>query len=473
MLTLGTQTTDFMTRFAGSAHTRADMSQGDKTSRAKEDHVGGRHGIGGSVVDGEVSQQDKDVLLNNKLQRVHRILNVELSVNLSANFHRTQGPTPLPIYSEPQFDSNVVIDNVMSFIKDRLEDGLAEGKTGEELAKLLEQAEAGVAKGIAEAADALEHMGLLDGDVTQGVVNVESGLNQAIQELNSYLLEQLEMDDEAVGQSDSVVNPVAQQTIPLYQQVDYSHTKSSNVTGLFERFQPTGLSSGVTSIERSGARSYTLDETFEFEIRTNDGDIIRLNIGRGMSHESSFGAAYSEQSNSYTNISYSIDGDLDEDELAALDELFFKVNKLADSFFSGHIEQAFKQAMRLDYDSTELAGFSLNLSQTQTMAETYREIAQLAEPVTDDETKRANVFDFFQPVGHFVRDIMESMQEMEERSAFDHVGELVAELLGKAVAEDSAVEEDDDEVDSIKLGAYIQDFLSELGHYYNLMSQLV
>ena len=62
---------------------------------------------------------------------------------------------------------------------------------------------------------------------------------------------------------------------------------------------------------------------------------------------------------------------------------------------------------------------------------------------------------------------------MEERSAFDHVGELVAELLGKAVAEDSSVEEEDDEVDSIKLGAYIQDFLNEVGHHYNLMSQLM
>lgn len=469
MLTLGSHATDLLSRFTGSAHTRDNLSHGDKNTQAKE---------------AQANLQDKDVLLTDKFQRVHRVLNVELSVNLSATFHRTSGPTSLSLYSEPKFDANAVSDNVMSFIKDRIDDGLAEGMSEEELADLLAQAEVGIAKGIAGAGDALESMRLLDGDVVQGVAEVEENLKQGIQDIKAYLLEQLDINDDVDVGVVKVAELASNQPISpsAFNQVNYYREQSSNVSQLFERFGPNELPQGVSSIERSGASLVTVDETFDFEVITKDGDVIRLSIGRGMSHESSyatvatgsgFGAAYNEQSYSYTNISYSVDGELDEGELAALDDLFSKVNKLADSFFSGNLDKAFKQAMRLDYDASELAGFALNLTQNLTMAETYQEIAHFAEPEVV-ESKQPTVVDFFQPIGQFVRDAVESMREVEERSPLDFVSDLVSELLGKAVSDNLNAEEDNldteenDQDELMTLGAYIQDFLSEIGRRHDM-----
>ena len=491
MLTLGTQTTDYMLRFEGSAHTRADMSQGERNTQAREANAKDGRAIGGGAVDGnagdgELSRRDKDVLHHHKLQRIHRVLNVELSVNLSASFHRTQESNSLPSYSEPQFDADEVVNNVMSFIKGRIDEELAAGKNKQELEKLIEQAEAGVMKGIGEATGALKSMGMFDDDVTQGIADIQEGLAHGVHDLYGYILEgQAEEEPTTVDSSQSQeVSPtspsvdykqgVSQEVSSESRQVNYSHTQSSDITAMFERFQPTIMSDGVTSVERSGATSFTVDETFNFEVKTKDGDIIRLNIDRGLSHLSSFGttrtgggfgAAYSEQSSSYANISYSVEGELDEGELDALDALFAKVNKLADSFFAGDIGQAFNQAISLNYDSTELAGFSLNLMQTQTMAEVYKEVAHMTEPVRGEGNNRP---DLFQSVGPFVRDIVESFQDLEAHSPFDHVAELVSTLLGKAVAEIS--DHDADKNQHTDLNSYIRNFLNEIGQQYHLMS---
>lgn len=63
-----------------------------------------------------------------------------------------------------------------------------------------------------------------------------------------------------------------------------------------------------------------------------------------------------------------MDGDLDVDELKSIGSLIDQVGSLSDTFFSGDLDGALKQAKALSLDDKELVGMSLSLRQSQAAA---------------------------------------------------------------------------------------------------------
>jgi hypothetical protein len=114
------------------------------------------------------------------------------------------------------------------------------------------------------------------------------------------------------------------------------------------------------------------------------------------------------------SFSLSIEGDLNEDELGAINDLLGKVNDLAGQFFEGNLDVAFDQAMNMGYDAEQIGSFSLNLAQA--------EIQQVTQAYQTFEPNRASgdsgpqlLADQLLPLGNFIKDLLASL----DRAAAD------------------------------------------------------
>jgi hypothetical protein len=63
-----------------------------------------------------------------------------------------------------------------------------------------------------------------------------------------------------------------------------------------------------------------------------------------------------------------VDGDLNEEELAAIGELLTKVDEIATKFFSGDVQAAFAAASELGVDSEQIASYQLDFTYSRKMA---------------------------------------------------------------------------------------------------------
>jgi len=237
-------------------------------------------------------------------------------------------PSPENDPGDKVFDIQKVVDTVAGFIEQRLASRRDEGASQDELNDLIAQAREGVSKGFQLARDDIARIDRMTPDLGSNIDAAESGINARIDQLE----DQIKPVDEGV----------------------LSNITSSAYTQLTDR----------QSFQRSEAR-------FDFELTTQEGDRIQVSAQELFQRSERFssiesgGASASRfsSSTSYTSgYSISVNGNLNEDEIAALDSLLQQVTELSDTFYEGDISQAFNQALSLEFDSTQIAQFSLDLS---------------------------------------------------------------------------------------------------------------
>jgi len=104
----------------------------------------------------------------------------------------------------------------------------------------------------------------------------------------------------------------------------------------------------------------------------------------------------------------SVEGELDADEIKALEKLFSQVQDLSDKFYAGDLAGAFDRAMALEMDSEQLASMSLRLTQTSVRQATdaYGAVAgQGASAVNSDLQDYAQgLLDALRSAGELTRD---------------------------------------------------------------------
>ena len=169
---------------------------------------------------------------------------------------------------------------------------------------------------------------------------------------------------------------------------------------------------------------------FEFSVTTADGDVVTLNasslqallsenissIDGSNSISSSMRSSYSE-----SNLFFSVEGELDADEMKAVNELLLQVNDLAETFFSGDFQAAFDEAMKLGYNAKELVSFSLNLTQTSVQRATSAYQAQNSESANSETGLD------IEPLAKYARDLVEAVKIA---SMFQYPERLINDLAG-------------------------------------------
>ena len=274
-----------------------------------------------------------------------------------------------------------VAGRILGFIEQRLQSEQAAGADTGKLQKLLDQAREGVEKGFGEARKILDGMGVLQGKVASDI------------------------DD-------------------TYQKIQ------DGFSDLSKRFSPdAALVEGSSSIAAYSERFAAQAETFEMSVTTRDGDRLRISIAQASANWSQSGVVASSNGNGSSMVAssqsgslqiggwqVSVEGELDDQERAALEKLFGQVQELSNKFYSGDLNGAFDRAMALEMDGEQLASMSLRLTQT-----TVRQATDAYSAVAQDAGQAASA------VNNSLIDYAQGLLE-----ALRNVNQVVEEGAGKS-----------------------------------------
>lgn len=241
------------------------------------------------------------------------------------------------------FSPDRVAQNILSFIDSAMTSLRANGADAAAMEKKMALAQAGVEKGFAEARDILQSFGAWDGKVKE---NAEKTLD----------LIHKGFDARRAGAQ------------PL-------------------QSAPTRSATGAQSASLA-AYDMKRAETFEMEIKTREGDTVRLSYSANQSAgfkasridgDAGITQTLSAYSSKSENLSFSVQGDLNDDEKQAIANLMKDVDKLAQDFYGGDMQGAMQHAMALDMNKEQLSSLSLDLGYTQSRSAitAYRQVGAL------------------------------------------------------------------------------------------------
>ncbi|WP_440903440.1 DUF5610 domain-containing protein [Catenovulum sp. SX2] len=248
--------------------------------------------------------------------------------------------------NEKLFDFEAVAKNVLKFVDGVITSAQESGAETEQLNDMLTQARKGVAKGVADAKKILGVSEEQDDDLANGIKKAHGLINNGL-------------DD-------------------IYKRIN----------GLT---QPQ-------SIFEAGLQSQTTEsQSTKLELTTKDGDKVlidfarlneQVNILQAQQAESEQGSESSlfmlSSQYSQESLHFSVEGELDQDELAAIADLVKNVSSVADEFYNGDVEAAYEQALKLGFDQSEISNFALDLnkrvSQSTVAYQSYSENGQAQLP---------------------------------------------------------------------------------------------
>lgn len=174
------------------------------------------------------------------------------------------------------------------------------------------------------------------------------------------------------------------------------------------RTQGVPFSQQPSTLAQLSAQRYSLQaridqsRSLDLQLVTQDGDVVSIaldfqrsaEINRSFEQTSLAGvsgraAFLAEQSrldqsfefSSLSELDIAVDGELDEGELQALQELFSDLDRLAEVFFSGRSNEAQSLALGVQLDASEFASLDLDLNRQRRIdvIETYEAVQTISE----------------------------------------------------------------------------------------------
>ncbi|WP_440054311.1 DUF5610 domain-containing protein [Pseudoalteromonas sp. T1lg65] len=226
---------------------------------------------------------------------------------------------------KPLFDFEAIVKNVLDFVQGAVKKAKVDGKKGDELRSMLDDARKGVMQGIDEATDELKGMGVFNDEIEDGIEKSREGIFKGLEDFEKEL---------------------------------------------FEPEQPK-------TFAVSAAQFASLSNKAEYSFTTAEGDEVTISFSDAYAQSSAasaqqrgdkFGAAYSTNQTHEVNFSISVNGELNADEQKAINEMMKDIRDVSDSFFAGEYDNAFELAKSLKLDSEHITNFNMDLRQSKTSA---------------------------------------------------------------------------------------------------------
>ncbi len=259
---------------------------------------------------------------------------------------------------------------------------------------------------------------------------VENGLNQGYQKTLA--------DFSAKEETRDLMSAVDQTHALIRQGIDAIKLKTNDTEG------------GAYSYQ---AAAFQESKDLSLKILTRDGDTVVIDIHQAQGQgahllEKSNGDGYSINGKQYQyineSLAVSISGNLDEDEISAINQLISNVAELAQTFYASDFEKTLSQATSLGFDTAELSGFALDMgyqrSQYAAMVEQNQPFGRMPFQGRGAEQMPAHIADYLQQAMERTNRLMND----PALARMDNPRELVRDLLSAlgAQLEDKAVEAD-------------------------------
>jgi hypothetical protein len=342
---------------------------------------------------------------------------------------------------ESLFDFEEIAKNVLNFVGGAIKKAQGRGDDEGELNKLFEQATSGVLKGIKLAEQDLA--GFLNEDIASGISRSKSLIEDGIANLKREIFNPKSIDLDNTDQS--VVNSITLFDEKLESRELSIRTKDGDTVNIifedlkqFELSQkqsqqnaqqenqdsktilPEQVKSNNASTSVVETKSPVTDAIEDVDVITKDADAVKINT------KSVEQNVFFYQENSF---SYSVKGELDENELRAIGQLVADTNELAKVFFNGDIQTAFNQALELGFDEQELSSFALQLTKIENtqVIKAYETVSRFDADSADSNPAKA-----VKPVADYLDKLLkvldESKAQLEDSQSKDN---LINELINK------------------------------------------
>lgn len=254
-----------------------------------------------------------------------------------------------------------------------------------------------------------------------------------------------------------LVNSTQNQTsTPSFDAQQGNQSQTANKTDYSASKQASMAALQMSSIERS----YQYSESMSLQLTTKEGDTVSVDFKQLYAQYQSYQQMQSTQynENSPSGVRYfeskqamqstqfeeqfgfAVTGDLNEDELKAIFDVFEQVDSLANQFFDGNIEQALQQAIELEIDYGQLSSMSLNLTQTESQATRFQQaaLAEYSDVKQQSEAQKAS--DVAEDYGVNMSDLPVYLQQWQEsitklNERFENAQDALDELMGEVTAQ--------------------------------------
>lgn len=269
-------------------------------------------------------------------------------------------------------------DNILGFIALRLERDDADGASSEELASRIQAAYDGFIEGYNDAFEELSAAGLLSPEVETAISQTYDAVLSGIDELAEQYGVASPVQSQPKIEVDDSAEVIFNQLNSAGQVFNAEPFKTPQST--FADFAQDLVNPGrnLSVLLESSTFDYEslAKRDFSFDLKTQDGDTVTITASATQSERAEassvrYEGPYREYNAARVGVERSqsssfniqVDGDLDESELAAINDLLSQVGELSESFYSGNIGEAFEMALNIGFDESEIARFSLDLKQ--------------------------------------------------------------------------------------------------------------
>jgi len=204
------------------------------------------------------------------------------------------------------------------------------------------------------------------------------------------------------------------------------HNTFELIQGGLDRLEKSMTHAPVTEQVSFEGAKHSIQQSLSLDIKTQDGDIVTLNLAK--SESSSAYQAQIHNGNSTTTVKefqfssnsqfeFTVQGNLDEGEMEAIEKLLSDVKGVSDQFFEGDASAALEAGLGLGFNTSEIAGFSLNLkhNQTQSAAQAYREISGFG----DHSQPPTQLDNLLNPIHDFAKTLEGTLLNAADSALFD------------------------------------------------------
>ena len=309
-----------------------------------------------------IAGQDKSVQANNIIQN-------KLSSALGMPAEDQDKPSI--------FDYEAVANNVLKFVQGVISKEKNNGADDDKLKSMLLAARSGIKTGFAEASEVLNKSGLMSDDIKQGI-------------------------DEA--------GKLIKQGLATFERSLFNNELQTKVQN--ENVQQTYKEASRYRLTENAAFSFTTQEGDQVNIRFNS-DYLERQAMIVKESENSLETIHDQSTSLSMAFSMEVNGDLNEDEKKAINNLMSSLQDVSSLFFEGNIEGALDEALDISMNSKQLAAFSMDLQRSETMTSIKK--YQKMMPGKD-------VSELVQPLNQLLKNSYEQAQPL---NVTDHLPDLL------------------------------------------------
>lgn len=310
-----------------------------------------------------------------------------------------------------------VANTILNSVTQRIAELKNTGADKETIRDALKDARQGFKQGLKEAKETLKSLGVYDKQQKENLLNIAQRFRAGFKALKSLALNNPEekvnnseanklpdaINSKSVEKIETNQNNKVPDTVKTIPEKNSRNSSTTNTNNLSEnRSKKASISPDINTPAsvnnnnnlllnntRFAFASFERNESIALQLNTQDGDKITLSFSafiKGDFASSSitstnnlFSDLFQLRSNSLfseatqstqqlsqffgnTELLINIEGELDEDELTALQDLFSQLSELFNDFFNGSIKDALNQALSLDVDFEEIASLNLDLA---------------------------------------------------------------------------------------------------------------